>query len=288
MKDYYKIMGVADTATDKEIKVAYRRLARKYHPDISKEVNAEEHFKEVGEAYEVLKDPVKRKKYDQFRALGSEGPTFTPPPTQEEPFFDIGGDFFESLFGKRAYQHSRGVAGANYESTIHISLEDAYHGAVKELHLPVDKKDQILRVKIPAGIKSGQQIRLAGQGGSSPNGSGRGDLYLTVQINKHPLFDVKGNDIYLTLPIAPWEAALGAKVQVPTLAGQVELKIPPGTQGGQMLRLKHRGLQGKEAGSQYVILKIVTPLPKTEEERQLYRRMAESMHFNPRESLRSS
>ncbi|AHE66160.1 DnaJ C-terminal domain-containing protein [Legionella oakridgensis] len=292
-KDYYKIMGLNRDATEKDIKTAYRRLARKYHPDISKEPDAEEKFKEMAEAYEVLKDPEKRRTYDQYVQdwdirqkanyssqqgawdLGKDSHQFSP-------------DFFESLFGVSSFREQP-FAGTDYHSSIRISLEEAYQGAVKELRIASESERlgaQTLRVKIPAGVKSGQQIRLAGQGAESRRGGPRGDLYLTVHIDKHPIFDVKDNDVYLTLPVSPWEAALGSTIVVPTLGGKVDLKIPPGSQGGQTLRLKNRGLPGEKAGDQYVILKIVIPQPATDAARELYKKMAEEMPFNPRENMR--
>lgn len=292
-KDYYKIMGVSKDATEKDIKTAYRRLARKYHPDISKEPNAEEHFKEMGEAYEVLRDPTKRAEYDQYlknqefgqKAHYSSGHTGRANPHQG-PQFD--NDFFESIFGHSRYQQQP-MTGQNYQGTINISLEEAFNGAVKSLQVPVEQgaetKMQTLNVKIPAGIKSGQQIRLAGQGASGINGGPRGDLFLTVTVMKHALFDVMDNDIYLSLPIAPWEAALGTKITVPTLAGKIDLKIPPGSQGGQKLRIKSRGLPGATPGDQYVLLKIITPPASTEAEKDLYKKMAEIMPFNPRDKM---
>lgn len=289
-KEYYKVMGVPNTASDKEIKLAYRRLARKYHPDISKEKNAEEHFKEVGEAYEVLKDPEKRKIYDQYLHQG-EQPRYKPHSTQREHHTDGGAgqyspdfDFFESLFGSQKF-HEPAHASHDIHATLQINLEDAYHGAVKEIQLTRDshQSPQMLRVKIPAGVKPGQQIRLNGQGAQGP--SKRGDLYITLQVDKHPLFDVMGDDIYVTLPVAPWEVALGTTIAVPTLGGKVDLKIPEGSQGGQKLRLKHRGLKGKTTGNQYVILKIVTPKPTTDAARALYQKMAEEMPLNPRAQM---
>lgn len=294
-KDYYKIMGVAADASDKDIKTAYRKLARKYHPDISKEPNAEEKFKEMGEAYEVLKDPVKKAEYDQYlknrefnqrqRTEYSRGP-------QEQSFQFQGGEFdsdlFESLFGHARYKQQP-MAGQNFEGKISISLEEAFQGTVKNLQVPVEDgkemKLQTLKVKIPAGVKSGQQIRLAGQGAPGINGGPRGDVYLNVAVLKHPLFDVMDNDIYITLPITPWEAALGATITVPTLAGKIDLKIPPSSQGGQKLRIKNRGLPGTTPGNQYVLLKIITPPATTEEAKKLYQKMAEIMPLNPREKL---
>ncbi|HAT7748734.1 TPA: DnaJ domain-containing protein [Legionella pneumophila] len=292
-KDYYKIMGVSQDASEKDIKMAYRKLARKYHPDISKEPDAEERFKEMAEAYEVLKDPKKRSEYDQYlkyKEFNPQNDGFTGRRTQEQPFqeFHFDSDFFETLFGHSRYQQQP-MTGQNYHGKITISLEEAYHGAVKNLQVPVEQgtetKIQTLKVKIPAGVKSGQQIRLAGQGGSGSGGGARGDLYLTVEVIKHPIFDVMENDIYLTLPITPWEAALGATVVIPTLAGKIDLKIPPGSQGGQKLRIKNRGLPGSPPGNQYVLLKIITPPAQTEEAKALYKKMAEVMPYNPRKTM---
>ncbi|HFY0601905.1 TPA: DnaJ C-terminal domain-containing protein [Legionella pneumophila] len=292
-KDYYKIMGVSQDASEKDIKMAYRKLARKYHPDISKEPDAEERFKEMAEAYEVLKDPKKRSEYDQYlkyKEFNPQSDGFTGRRTQEQPFqeFHFDSDFFETLFGHSRYQQQP-MTGQNYHGKITISLEEAYHGAVKNLQVPVEQgtetKIQTLKVKIPAGVKSGQQIRLAGQGGSGSGGVARGDLYLTVEVIKHPIFDVMENDIYLTLPITPWEAALGATVVIPTLAGKIDLKIPPGSQGGQKLRIKNRGLPGSPPGNQYVLLKIITPPAQTEEAKALYKKMAEVMPYNPRKTM---
>ncbi|CAM2736224.1 DnaJ domain-containing protein [Legionella pneumophila serogroup 1] len=292
-KDYYKIMGVSQDASEKDIKMAYRKLARKYHPDISKEPDAEERFKEMAEAYEVLKDPKKRSEYDQYlkyKEFNPQNDGFTGRRTQEQPFqeFHFDSDFFETLFGHSRYQQQP-MTGQNYHGKITISLEEAYHGAVKNLQVPVEQgtetKMQTLKVKIPAGVKSGQQIRLAGQGGSGSGGGARGNLYLTVEVIKHPIFDVMENDIYLTLPITPWEAALGATVVIPTLAGKIDLKIPPGSQGGQKLRIKNRGLPGSPPGNQYVLLKIITPPAQTEEAKALYKKMAEVMPYNPRKTM---
>lgn len=294
-KDYYKIMGVNQGASEKEIKTAYRKLARKYHPDISKEPSAEERFKEMGEAYEVLKDPAKRTQYDQDiknREFNQRQRTQQSAEHTERSNQSHGGqfdsDFFESLFGHARHQQQP-MTGQNYEGKINISLEEAFQGSIKSLQVPVghgsEVKMQTLKVKIPAGVKSGQQIRLAGQGASGTNGGPRGDLYLTVNVMKHLLFDVMDNDIYLTLPITPWEAALGATVVVPTLAGKIDLKIPASSQGGQKLRIKNRGLPGTTPGNQYVLLKIITPPAATEVAKELYKKMAEIMPFNPREQM---
>lgn len=290
-KDYYKVMGVSRDASAKDIKIAYRRLARKYHPDISKEPKAEEKFKEVGEAYEVLKDPAKRKVYDQYGKDWEQGQRAQ---TSSQGFagddgnsnYQYSHDFFESLFGAAPHFRQQHQAGADFHGSVSISLEEAYKGVVKELHLPhAQAGRQTLKVKIPAGVKSGQQIRLAGQGGHGKAGAAAGDLYLTIQVDKHPVFDVMGSDIYVTLPIAPWEAALGSTVLVPTLGGKVDLKIPPGSQGGQTLRLKKRGLPGSTPGDQYILLKIVIPQPITESAKAFYKKMAEEMPFNPREKM---
>lgn len=304
-KDYYQVMGIDRNATPDEIKRAYRKLARKYHPDVSKEANAEDKFKELQEAYEVLKDPEKRKKYDHLGANWQAGDNFTPPPEWEHPQgegdggFNFNSDFFESLFGggfggqrsrRRQYSH----AGEDYHGKIQISLEEAHSGTVKQVQLPISQLDangqptvtmKTLKVKIPAGVKAGQQIRLPGQGAEGIGGGPKGNLYLEIDFHKHPKFDVIKNDVYYTLPITPWEAALGTTIPVPTLAGKVDMKIPAGSQAGQKLRLKGRGLPNHPAGDQYVLLKIVIPQPKTENAKALYAKMAEEMPFNPREDI---
>ncbi len=300
-KDYYKIMGLTRDATEKDIKVAYRRLARKYHPDLSKDPHAKEQFQALGEAYEVLKDKTKRKAYDEGQLYQSQ---FNQQTHQESPYArghaseggfgfhpgmgeEIDGDLFESLFGGGGRFHRGPRPGANRQGTLHVSLEEAYNGTVKIIQLPsVDpthSEARKVKVNIPAGIRSGQPIRLAGQGEPGTQGGPLGDLYLTIEIDKHPLFDVMGDDIYLTLPVTPWEAALGASIKIPTLGGVVGLKIPPGSQGGQTLRLKHRGLQGKTPGDQYILLKIMIPTPNTDSQKAFYQTMEQEMPFNPRE-----
>jgi len=280
-KDYYKIMGVPQDAAEKDIKMAYRRLARKYHPDLNKEADAEEKFKELGEAYEVLKDAEKRKAYDQFGPDWNH--SFQQPHAHDSAThtwknFEFDSDLFESILGQRFRQKQ---SGADLQASINISLEEAYHGVEKNIQL----QGSSLRVKIPSGIKAGQKIRLAGKGQPGTSGAPSGDLFITIQINKHPLFDIKGNDIYITLPVTPWEVALGSSVVVPTLSGKVDLKIPAGSQGGQTLRLKKRGLPGKTPGDQYILLKIVIPQPKTAEQKSIYQTMAERMPFNPRAKM---
>jgi curved DNA-binding protein len=310
-KDYYKIMGVDRKATPEEIKRAYRKLARKYHPDVSKEKHAEAKFKELGEAYEVLKDPKKRAAYDQIGQNWQEGQTFTPPPGWEREFDfgkGVGGgratgfsDFFEALFGGGFAPHQEGVfyrgfqaQGEDQNVRIQIDLEDAYHGGTRmiALNMPeIDAQGRIvankktLNIKIPRGIQAGQRIRLVGQGMPGIQGGHNGDLYLEVEFNKHRHFQVKGKDILIELPVTPWEAALGGSVPVPTLGGKVEVKIPPGSQSGTQLRLKGRGLPGATPGDQLISLKIMTPPATNEAAVALYKKMAESMPMNPRHNM---
>lgn len=292
-KDYYKIMGVNQDASEKDIKMAYRRLARKYHPDLSKESNAEERFKEMGEAYEVLKDPAKRAEYDQYLKnrefnQGAQQQHWRPEHSETYNNPEFTEDLFESLFGHSRHQRQP-MAGQDYHGKVSVSLEEAFQGTERSIQVPTEQNGQMsmqtLKVKIPAGVKSEQQIRLAGQGAPGIHGGPRGDIYLSVHVDKHPLFDVMDNHIYLSLPVTPWEAALGTSITVPTLAGKVELKIPAGSQGGQKLRLKNRGLPGKHPGDQYVLLKIITPPAHSKEACELYQKMAEVMPFNPRDTL---
>ena len=309
-KDYYKIMGLSRNATPEEIKRAYRKLARKYHPDVSKEANAEAKFKELGEAYEVLKDPKKKEAYDQIGRNWQHGQKFTPPP-EWQTAFDFGkgfggvhgggfSDFFEALFGHAygqgadAYGTQFQAHGSDQHARILIDLADAFHGCERLITLNMPQTDsqgrviakmRSLNIKIPKGIKAGQRIRLAGQGGPGMGGGRNGDLYLEVEFNPHRYFRAEGRDIHIELPVTPWEAALGAIVPVPTLGGGVELKIPAGSQAGKQLRLKGRGLPGVPAGDQYVTLKIVTPAPKTERAKALYEQMAKEMPMDPRAEM---
>jgi len=301
-KDYYEILGVKRDAKEAEIKTAYRRLARKYHPDVSKEANAETKFKELGEAYEVLKDKEKRQAYDQLGANWKQGQNFNPPPGWEDVFSQAGSrsgagagadfgasgfsDFFESMFGGDFAQGGGGFQskGADQHANITITLEDAFEGAKKNIRLG-SGNGRNLDVKIPAGIASGKRIRLAGQGGPGAGGGPNGDLYLEVSISAHRIFKAEGKNILLDLPIAPWEAVLGAKVQVPTLGGRVEAKIPPGSQSGKKLRLKNRGLKGSPAGDQIVTLQIVMPENSNEDDKSYYEDMAERYAFDPRQKL---
>lgn len=306
-QDYYETLGVSRDAGADEIKRSYRRLARKFHPDVSDQPNAEERFKELGEAYEVLKDSDKRARYDQLGANWKAGQDFTPPPGWEGAF-NFGGfgggarsqgpvdvsDFFSAMFGDQVGARHAGFSrapsrGRDQTITVRIDLEDAFHGAPRLLRLQTGngatQGTRKLNVKIPAGVTDGQQIRLAGQGQAGMSGGARGDLFLQVEIEPHSTYRIEGKDIYLDLPVTPWEAALGATVGVPTLGGKVDLKIPGGTSSGNKLRLKGRGLGGKQPGDQYVVLHIATPPADSQESRDLYQQMAERMPFNPREHL---
>jgi curved DNA-binding protein len=311
-QDYYQILGVSRDASAEDIKKAYRRLARKYHPDVSKEAGAEERFKEVAEAYEVLRDPEKRAAYDQLGNNWRAGQEFRPPPGWQggskgpggSPFgTGFGGrefsDFFESLFSNLGGGVGPGFGGARgFQSpgqsqtvALEISLEEAYHGGNRSLQLQLPERDasgrtsvrtRTLNVKIPAGVTTGQKIRLAGQGGPGVGGGPSGDLYLEVTIQPHSLYQLKGRDITLEVPLAPWEAALGCKVDVPTLGGPVTLSIPANARNGQQLRLRGRGLPGQPPGDQFAVLRIVNPPVNTEAARELFQRMAQELPFNPR------
>lgn len=305
-KDYYKVLGVAENASQDDIKRSYRRHARKYHPDVSDEPDAEERFKEVGEAYEVLRDPEKRAEYDQLRKGGwRAGDDFRPPPDWEGGFGnfgqggfgeeDLGGfsDFFESLFG-RARRQQGPRRGRDLRARVDIDLETAYAGGTRRITLEqpavtadgsVVRGSRSLDVKIPAGVRDGQQIRLAGKGDTGPGGGRPGDLYLEVHLLPHPRYEVHERDVHLTLPVAPWEAALGAQVGVPTLGGRVEMNIPAGAASGRRFRLRGRGLPGKPPGDQYVILKIVTPPAGSKRTRELYEQLKQETQFNPRAGM---
>lgn len=311
-KDYYKTMGVDRDASQDEIKRAYRKLARKYHPDVSSESDAEARFQELQEAYEVLKDPEKRAAYDQLGANWREGQDFRPPPGWDSGFEFSGGgftrgdtsafsDFFESLFGRNsAYGHAQGgfggfhARGQDHFARIELDLEDAHRGGVHSLTLrnpTLDARGRVhneprrIKVRIPAGVADGQQIRVPGKGGEGMGEGGAGDLYLEVSLRPHPVFRPEGRDIHVDVPVAPWEAALGTTVKVPTLGGEVEAKIPAGARSGQRLRLKGRGLPGSPPGDQYLHLRIVAPPARSDADRELYRRMQEQMDFDPRAGL---
>jgi len=316
-RDYYQVLGLQRTATAEELKTAYRRLARKYHPDVSKEANAEERFKEVQEAYEVLKDPEKRAAYDQLGSEWKSGQQFRPPPDwgsgfefgggrgrqraraggDEEVYAEEGfSDFFSSLFGGGSpFGGTARRGGRDHHARIDIALEQAFHGTTSTLELKrpelkgdgtLEVRTHAVRVTIPAGVTEGQLIRLAGQGEAAAGGGRAGDLYLEVHLLPHRLYQVDGRDVTLTLPVAPWEAALGASVTVPTLGGPVEMQIPAGAQSGQKLRLRGRGLPGKPAaGDQYVQLKVVLPPATTAAAKAVYEEMRAKLDFNPRADL---
>ena len=311
-RDYYEIMGVERNATQDEIKRAYRKLARKYHPDISKEPDAEARFKEMGEAYEVLKDPEKRAAYDQLGKNYKAGQDFTPPPGWDAGFEFSGGgfgggadagvfsDFFETLFGRGGFTAGKArpgefhMRGQDHHAKIVIDLEDAIHGASRTITLQVPEVDpqghvytrkRTLNVNIPKGVKQGQQIRLAGQGAPGVGQGATGDLYLEIEFRPHAHYRVEGRDIYLELPLTPWEAALGSTVKVPTPTGIVEMKIPAGSGSGRKLRLKGRGIPGKTAGDFYVVLKISLPKAETDRAKALYEQMKKELDFNPRQNL---
>jgi curved DNA-binding protein len=299
-KDYYKILGVARGAGDEEIKKAYRKLARKYHPDVSKEANAKERFQEVAEAYETLRDKEKRAAYD---SLGSfrPGQDFRPPPDwfdrfgagRAEDLRDVDlSDLFESMgiFGRAAgrrggFGRSTPIPGEDYETTVRIGLEEAFRGTERAFQL--DGRE--LRARIPRGATDGQRLRLRGKGGPGANGGPPGDLYLQIALEPHPLYRASGHDLEIEVPLAPWEAALGAQVEVPTLEGRVALKVPPGSKGGQKLRLAGKGLPrpGGGAGDLYAVLNIVVPATLTEREKKLFEELRESSRFEPRSRFRS-
>ena len=311
-KDYYKIMDLSRDASQDEVKRAYRKLARKYHPDVSKEADAEAKFKELGEAYEVLKDPEKRAAYNQLGANWKSGQDFKPPPNWDEGFEFKGGgftggdnsefsDFFEQLFGRAGFQSahagrktSEHLRGQDSHAKIHIDLEDSYRGATRNISLSTPEmsaqgelhvKHRSLNVKIPKGIKQGQHIKLAGQGNPGLGSGEAGDLFLELVFNNHPLYRVAETDVYLDLPVAPWEAALGAKIKVPIPDGSVELKIPPNSRQGSKLRLTGRGLPTKVPGNFFVELQIVLPLASTDQAKEVYQNMQQTLGFNPRESM---
>ena len=311
-KDYYDTLEVKRDASQDEIKRAYRKLARKYHPDISKEADAEESFKQVGEAYEVLKDPEKRVAYDPLGANWQAGQDFNPPPDWDQGFEFHGGgftgtdaeefsDFFESLFGHSGHHGDRGYTqqhfharGEDTHARILIELEDAYQGASRTLTLKHTElgadgrplvKERTLNVRIPRGVRQGQHIRLAKQGAAGFGKGEAGDLYLAVEFSPHPLYHVEGKDVYLDLPVTPWEAALGCSVNIPTPSGKVELKIPAQSVSGGKMRLKGRGIPSKDPGDLFVILRIALPAADSEDAKTAYREFEQALKFNPRADM---
>ena len=310
-KDYYKIMGVARDASQDEIKRSYRLLARKYHPDVSKETDAEARFKEVGEANEVLKDPEKRAAYDKLGANWKAGQDFRPPPDWNSGFEFSGGgftdgdaaqfsDFFESLYG-RDFNSARGKRapfqskGEDHHAKVLIDLEDAYIGAIRTFTLQVPEVDvqgrmgmreRKLNVTIPRGIRAGQHIRLTGQGAPGIGQGKSGDLYLEIEFRTHSLYRVEQHDVYLDFPVTPWEIALGGTLNVPTPNGIVEIKIPAGASAGSKLRLKGRGIPSSTPGDFYAVLKVALPPADNDAAKEVYRNMSEQFKaFNPRSKL---
>ncbi|MBI3093419.1 MAG: DnaJ domain-containing protein [Rhodocyclales bacterium] len=307
-KDYYEILGLARSANQDEVKQAYRKLARKYHPDVSKDPDAETRFKELGEAYAVLKDPEKRAAYDQMGSQWKAGQDFQPPPGWDAGFEFSGGDFgagpggdhsdfFEALFGRHFGTGQRGhmrAQGQDHHAKVQIDLLDAYRGAQRSiaLRMPaldaqgrVTLQERKLDVSIPKGICAGQHLRLAGQGAPGIGGGAAGDLYLEIVFKPDPKFRADSRDVYANLPLAPWEAALGAAVMAPTPEGPVRLTIPPGSVAGRQLRLKGRGIPGMPPGDLYVVLGIALPPADSEAAREAYRAMAKAFDFNPRQAL---
>lgn len=306
-KDYYEILGVPRDATTDAIKKAYRKLAHKYHPDVSKDPKGEEKFKDISEAYKALKDPEARAAYDK---LGSHRPgeDFQPPPDWGQQFGDGQfsfedidlSDLFAGLGGGRHRGGARGgnfpIPGQDYEVTAPITIEDAYRGTELDLNLSVPEYDGqgrmrrvplVFKARIPKGVTDGERLRLPGKGGKGLNGGPNGSLYLTIALQPHPLYRVTGHDLYLDLPLAPWEAALGASVEVPTLGGSVRLKVPAGTNTGQKLRLAKRGLPKRREGEGdlFAIAQIVVPTSPTEREKALFKELADASQFNPRASF---
>jgi curved DNA-binding protein len=324
-KDYYKVMGLARDATAAQIKQAYRKLARKYHPDVSKEKDAEARFKDVGEAYEVLKSPEKRAAYDQLGKGPRPGEDFRPPPDWGAGFEFSGaggGDsadfsaFFESLFGgaqggarqRRAHggdshsqqrradggEHAGPDRGEDHHAKVLLDLEATLQGGSRTLTLRVPgidaqghlaAQERVLNVQIPKGILAGQTIRLAGQGSSVGADGKPGDLYIEVEFQPHPLYRVEGRDLYLELPVTPSEAALGASVKTPTPSGPVDLKIPAGSHAGTKLRLKARGIPAATPGDLYVVVQVALPPANDEKAKAAYRALADAVPFNPRTAL---
>jgi curved DNA-binding protein len=329
-KDYYAILKVPRTATAEEIRKSYRKLARQFHPDVNKNADAESKFKEIGEAYEVLGDPARRKRYDELGADYRNGQDFRPPPGWEGAQYgfqgrsgsmggfraeDLGGfsDFFETLFGGGQFReggqfqgggfggqedmHGWAPRGDDHEASLTIDLNEAFHGAHKTVSLQSAELDQHHRVQrrlrsykvsIPPGTTEGARIRLGGQGGAGPGGGKAGDLYLRVHIAPHPGFHLNGRELEVMVPIAPWEAALGAKVPVETMDGKAFLAVPPGTQGGQRFRLKGKGLPGGQhgmAGDLMAVVQVAIPRNLTENEKRLFEELKQGSTFDPRKAI---
>ena len=291
-KDYYKVLGVERGASEDEIKKAYRKLARKYHPDVSKEANAKEKFQEVSEAYETLRDKEKRAAYDSLGSGFRQGQDFRPPPDWFDRFGGGGraedlhgvdlGELFESmgLFGRAGRRSRRSFAGEDYEIPVRLTLEEAARGTERTVQLDGGS----FTARIPKGATDGLRLRLRAKGGAGVNGGPAGDLYLTIALEPHSLYRPSGHDLDIEVPLAPWEAALGAEVQIPTLEGRVTMKVPAGSKAGQKLRLAGKGLPkpGGGAGDLYALLSIAVPATLTEAETKLYEQLRESSRFDPR------
>jgi curved DNA-binding protein len=290
-KDFYEILGVSKTATPDEIQRSYRKLARTYHPDINKSPDAEERFKEISEAYDVLSDPDQRRRYDNPRESSSADEQWT----SDQPWTsyrtsgasDIDFDeLFGGLFtgGGRAGRGRRPLQGADQEAELALTVEEAYHGGTRTLTLPAPDGRRTLDVTIPAGVIDGQRIRLKEQGGRGSGGAKPGDLYLIVRLAPHPRYRVDGRDIYVDLPLAPWEAALGTHVAVDTPGGEAKVRVPAGSSSGRRLRLRNRGMPrpGGTAGDLYAEVRIVVPRSLSKDERRLFQELATISDFDPR------
>ena len=299
-KDYYKILGVSRDASADEIKKAYRKQARKYHPDVSKEKDAEEHFKDVNEANDVLSDPDKRAAYDQLGTSYRSGQEFRPPPDWGTRFrqgdfghADFGGmdfsDLFSQMFGMGGGPHTthRGftgnMRGRDVETTLHLTLEEAFNGVEKTLQLTAPgQTPRTVTVRVPAGALPGKKLRVRGKGEASMHGQS-GDLMLHIEVGPHPWFKLDGKNLVLDLPVTPWEAVLGTAVQVPTMTGAVRIRVPAGARSGQKLRLAGKGMPASSGhGDLYAIVQIVVPPETSEAERALYEQLAQTSHFDPR------
>lgn len=293
-KDYYKVLGVEPNTPTDEIKTAYRRLARRYHPDVSKEKNAEQQFKEINEAWEVLQDPEKRKHYDQIKDQVSAGRhdseqdfnskqrSYHQQTSQDDIDFS---NFFSNIFGEHTAQQAQ--KGRDIHSKIQIPLNIAFQGGIHTIQVayPTNQNSSTLNVTIPKGVFTGSQIRLKGKGMPGRNGGEAGDLYLEINVIPYKQFKLLDKEIHINIPISPWEAALGSTIEVPTLAGKVNVKIPLGAQSGQKMRLKGKGLPTQPPGDQIITLQIQTPSPKNENERKIYEDMAKQFNFNPRDHI---
>ena len=309
-KDYYRSLGVGNEAKPDEIKKAYRKLARKYHPDVSKEPDAQQRMREVNEAYAVLSDPQKRSAYDALARRHAAGADFEPPPGWEQSF-DFAGDgaggedfseFFANLFGRgaRASRAGRGrgaemppIRGEDQHAAIEIDVRDAYQGGERAIALRATRLDEngravadqrTLHVQIPKGVREGQQIRLAGQGAAGYGGGPAGDLYLEIRFAPDPRHQVEGRDVTQTVPVAPWEAMLGARIEVPTVSGRLQVGVPAGSKNGTKLRLKGRGIPGDPPGDLYLQLELVLP-PASDKARELFETMSRELAFDPRRAM---